>query len=120
MPPELLMSLLRSFGMLLLVLALLVLVLWVLRKYSGHHAAGGKPGMIRTRASMSLGPRERIALVEVLGERFLIGITSQQISFLTRIEADLPPEEDPMAQGKFGTFLKRTMGGGGAPKGDAL
>lgn len=74
--------------MLLVVLGILLLVLWLLRRYSSHQGPGGQQGVMRMVASMYVAPKERIALVDVLGEKILIGITPQQISFLARIEDD--------------------------------
>ena len=74
--------------MLLVVLGILLLILWLLRRYSSHQGPGGQQGIMRMVASMYVAPKERIALVDVLGEKILIGITPQQISFLARIEDD--------------------------------
>ena len=80
--PELWGTMLQSFGMLLLVLAVLVLVLWLMRRYLAHPGGAGRQGVIRMIASLYVAPKERVALVDVLGEKLLIGITPQQISFL--------------------------------------
>ena len=74
--------------MLLVVLAILILVLWLIRRFSSQQGSGGQQGIVRMVASMYVAPKERIALVEVMGEKILIGITPQQISFLSRIEDD--------------------------------
>ena len=62
-------------------------------------------------ASMHVAPKERIALVDVLGEKFLIGITSQQISFLARIEDDkicaLPEDSFRPREADFSKSLLR-------------
>jgi flagellar protein FliO/FliZ len=113
-PPELWGTLLQSFGMLLLVLALLILVLWVLRRYFSYSGAIGQQGIIRIITSLHVAPKERIALVDVLGEKLLIGITAQQISFLARIEdeKDICNSEE-LAKSRGGLFkalLKRKLG----------
>jgi flagellar protein FliO/FliZ len=108
---------LKSFGMLLLVLAVLILVLWLLRRYFSHPGAGGQQGVIRMIASLYVAPKERIALVDVLGQKLLIGITPQQISFLARIEDEEDVCEARMAEnasaGFFKALLKRKLGGAG-------
>ena len=68
-------------------------------------------------ASMYVAPKERIALVDVLGEKLLIGITPQQISFLARIEdgkniCEAHPAENSPA-GFFKALLKRKLKGTG-------
>jgi flagellar protein FliO/FliZ len=108
---------LKSFGMLLLVLAALIFVLWVLRRYFTQSGVGGQQGVIRMIASLYVAPKERIALVDVLGQKLLIGITPQQISFLARIEDEADVCEARMAEnasaGFFKALLKRKLGGTG-------
>ena len=95
--------------MLLVVLGILILVLWLIRRYSHLHGAGGQQGIIRMVASMYVAPKERIALVDVLGEKILIGITAQQISFLARIEdeKDVCASQEAEAPGGFFKALLR-------------
>ena len=111
--------------MLLVVLGVLLLVLWLIRRYSSLHSAGGQQGIIRMVASMYVAPKERIALVDVLGEKLLIGITTQQISFLARIEDDKDLCSSPAAEdtgGFFKALLRRklqTTPGSTEAKGDS-
>jgi flagellar biogenesis protein FliO len=61
---------------------------------------------------MYVAPKERIALVDVLGEKILIGITPQQISFLARIEDDKDLCSAQMSEspgGFFKSLLKRKL-----------
>jgi flagellar protein FliO/FliZ len=111
--PELWPTLLQSFGVLLLVLALMILVMWLMRRYLVFSGAAGQQGVIKMLASMYVAPKERIALVDVLGEKILIGITPQQISFLARVE-----DKDDMCAGRqeekspggfFKALLKRKL-----------
>jgi flagellar protein FliO/FliZ len=101
--------------MLLLVLALLVLVLWLLRRFFSFSGGAGQQGIIRMLASMYVAPKERIALVDVLGEKLLIGITPQQISFLARIDDEKEicgeKESEKPPEGFFKALLKRKLGG---------
>jgi flagellar protein FliO/FliZ len=108
-PPELWRTILINFSMLLVVLGILLLVLWLIRRYSSIQGAGGQSGLMRMVASMYVAPKERIALVDVLGEKILIGITPQQISFLARIEddKDLCGGQKPEAPGGFFKALLR-------------
>ena len=110
--------------MLLVVLGLLLLVLWLIRRYSSHQGPGGQQGIIRMVASMYVAPKERIALVDVLGEKLLIGITTQQISFLARIEDDKDlcgSQKTETTGGFFKALLRRkiqTASDGTEAKGD--
>jgi flagellar protein FliO/FliZ len=113
--PELWATMLKSFGMLLLVLAVLIMVLWLMRRYFTHSGAASQQGVIRMIASLYVAPKERIALVEVLGEKLLLGITPQQISFLARIEDEKDICEARLAEdasaGFFKAILKRKLRG---------
>ena len=98
--------------MLLVVLGILLLVLWLIRRYSSLQGAGGQPGIMRMVASMYVAPKERIALVDVLGEKILIGITAQQISFLSRIKDERDQCDGQKVEatgGFFKAFLKRKI-----------
>ena len=98
--------------MLLVVLGILILVLWLIRRYSSLQGAAGQQGIIRMVASMYVAPKERIALVDVLGEKLLIGITAQQISFLARIEDDKDlcnNQKTEAPGGFFKTLLRRKL-----------
>jgi flagellar protein FliO/FliZ len=123
--PELWGTMLRSFSMLLVVLGILLLVLWLLRRYSSHQGSGGQQGAIRMVASIYVAPKERIALVDVLGEKILVGITTQQITFLARIEdeKDLCGSQTTEAPGGFFKALLRrklqTAKGGTGAKGES-
>ncbi len=112
-PPEFWVTMLKSFGMLLIVLGILVAVLWLIKRYFGQQGGMGQPGVIQLLASMYVAPKERIALIDVLGEKILIGITPQQISFLARIqdEENVCPTEPPVSDGFFKSLLKKKLNG---------
>lgn len=111
--PEFWSAMLKSFGMLLIVLGVLIAVLWLIKRYVGQQSGMGKPGVIQLLASMYVAPKERIALIDVLGEKILIGITSHQINFLARIqdEENVCPEDSPVPDGFFKSLLKRKLNG---------
>lgn len=116
-PPELWMTLLKSFGMLLVVLGVLIAVLWVLRRLH-HRGVAGQPGLIQVLASSHVGPKERITLVDVLGEKLLIGITSQEINLLAKIsdKNNVCAEQPAASEGLFKSLLRRRLdNGAGSP-----
>lgn len=110
--PELWITLFKSFGMLCIVLAFLMAVLWLLRRVY-HHSGGAQPGLIQILASSYVAPKERIVLVDVLGEKLLLGITSQQINLLTKIvdEKDICALSPPAPEGLFKFLLRRKLNG---------
>lgn len=72
---------------LLLVLALVVGLSWMLRRY-----ALPRDGVIRVISALPLGTRERLLLIEVDQVRLLIGVSAQRIQTLhTFPAAALPP-----------------------------
>jgi flagellar protein FliO/FliZ len=114
--PELWITLLKSFGMLCLVLALLIAVLWLLRRVY-HHSAGAYPDLIKILSSSYVAPKERIVLVDVLGEKLLLGVTSQQINLLTKIadEKDICAAPPSAPEGLFISLLRRKLNGSLGP-----
>lgn len=69
----------RTFGMLLIVLALLFLVVYGLKRFSVKRGQRGEK-RISVLEVHHLSPKEKLVLVEVTGERILIGVTPQRIS----------------------------------------
>lgn len=101
-------ELLRVMGGLLLVVAVIVLLSWLLRRLNS--AGLGNANGIKVIASMSLGTREKIMLVNA-GNRFLLlGITSGSINTLHDFGKELPEgfSSDPKAS--FSDFLKTALG----------
>tara|TARA_B100000579_G_scaffold412158_1_gene403621 strand:- start:184 stop:483 length:300 start_codon:yes stop_codon:yes gene_type:complete len=69
----------------LLVLSLLIVTLFFLKKL--NPSLGKREGKnIKFVESYDLGTRQKIILLEVNGERFLIGVGPSQISLLSKIE----------------------------------
>jgi flagellar protein FliO/FliZ len=84
--PDLWITLLKSGIMLCIVLAVLFSVLyWIKRLLSGQSSFHGQ-GVIKQIASHHLAPKEKVVLLDVLGEKILIGITAQSINCLAKIE----------------------------------
>ncbi|MDO5056391.1 MAG: flagellar biosynthetic protein FliO [Lautropia sp.] len=97
-------SAVASFAVLLAVIVSIPLVLWLVRRLSqlpgGHtHAA------LRVQASLTLGARERIAVVKVGERALLLGITGESINLLTELDAPLPDEAAAASPRGFATLL---------------
>jgi flagellar protein FliO/FliZ len=108
--PDLWVTLLKSFGMLCIVLGLLIGLLWLLRRF--YHGGGSRQaGLIRIHASAHLAPKERIVVVEVQGKRLLLGVTPQQINLLARLpDAGEESADSPAASSlAFGSLFKRKL-----------
>ena len=66
---------LTSFGVLLLVVLSIPLVLWLVKRLS-QLSAGRANGMLSIAATLSVGPREQIAVVKIGERTMLVGITT--------------------------------------------
>ena len=75
----------KTLAMLFLVLGLLVFVLYFMKRYlfKGRNPKGNI--LIKVVSSLHLSPKERIEVIEVSGERIVLGITPGNIRFLTKL-----------------------------------
>ncbi len=87
---------LRAFGSLILVLGLAGLSLWALKKYGRGRIPGGGGGKLRVEETLALGDRRYVSILDAEGERFLIALTPQGVSLISRL--------DPGERGEPGTF----------------
>jgi flagellar protein FliO/FliZ len=72
-------------------LFLLVLVLgaaWLIKRAGGMPALRGNASM-KIVAAMSLGPRERVVLIEVGGQQWLLGVSAGSVNALHHFEQPL-------------------------------
>ena len=90
--PDLWFTLIKSAAMLCLVLALLLIVLFIMKRFFFNRNRFSELGQIKTIASCHVGPKERVVLLNVLNENILVGITQQQITCLARINDNDPNE----------------------------
>ena len=75
----------KTIAMLFLVLGLLVCVLYFMKRFlfKGQDPKGNV--FIKVVSSLHLSPKEKIQVIEVSGERIVLGITPGNISFLTKV-----------------------------------
>ena len=113
--PDIWMAFARSFSMLFVVLALLLLVFYLIKRVSDHKGVKGQKNFIKILAVHHLSPKEKLVLVDVLGDSLLIGVTPSQISKITSIDKEIdlsdPPEKElfsfsDLLSGKLGRSLK--------------
>ena len=102
---------------LVLVLALILLLAWLARqtRMGSWQMQQRQTITMKTLASMNLGIKERLVVVEVDGRRLLLGVTPQQINTLAELEAD-ERQTDPVsannndkAASGFAELLKKTL-----------
>ncbi|WP_141676659.1 flagellar biosynthetic protein FliO [Legionella jamestowniensis] len=101
-------ELLRVMSGLLLVVGVIVLLSWLLRRL--NNAGLGNSNGFKVIASMSLGTREKIMLINT-GNRFLLlGVTSGSINTLHDFGEELPVGFLSDTKTSFSEFLKTALG----------
>ena len=110
--PDLWMTLIKSVAMLSLVLGILFAALYLIRRFYWRYSGASDRGLIRMLATHHVAPKERVVLLEVLGEKILIGVTPQQINYLATIsngqEINIPQSSEK--QNFFSNLLTNAMG----------
>jgi len=78
---------LKVLAMLLIVLAVLVGILSLLKKFSvfKHETKGELP--IKILSSRSLSTKDRVEVIEISGERIVLAVSPGGINFLTKIDS---------------------------------
>ncbi len=106
--PDLWITLLKSAAMLSIVLAVVICVLLLIKRLFHYRGGYGEHGVIRMLASCYVAPKERILLIDVMGEKILIGVTTQSITCLANMGKVKEPEiiNDPASRGAFMNLLK--------------
>ena len=84
--PDLINTGLKTIAMLFIVLGVLVLVLYLMKKIMSPRGNGKGSLIIKVISSLHLSPKERIEVIEILGERIVVGVTPGNINFLTKIK----------------------------------
>ncbi len=101
----------KTFSMLFLVLAVVILVFYLIRKFSTAKGVKGGKDFIKVLSMHHLSPKEKLVLLNVLGDTILIGVTPNNISKISSIDTDM----DFSSQGSgaplnFKDFLSGKLG----------
>jgi flagellar biosynthetic protein FliO len=75
----------KTFAMLFVVLALLIIVLYFFKRYSTQGKEIKGDVRIKALSSLSLSTKDRIQVVEISGEKIVLGISPGGITFITKI-----------------------------------
>ena len=103
---------LKTLAMLCIVLGILILVLFLLKRLSYLKQGRGHGQLIRVLSSYHMTPKERIALIDVAGQKMVIGMTPGSITCLAQINKSEVLERIEGAKplgGKSGLFGKLLM-----------
>jgi len=91
------------------VLGLIVLASWVLRRFGAGPTAPG--ALVRIVTAASVGPREKVVLVEIQDQWLVLGVAPGRVSMLQQLPRQaLPHGEGQAAQG-FGRWLAEARRG---------
>ena len=101
----------RTFSMLFLVLALLLLVFYLIRRFSAQQGMKGSGNFIRVLATHHLSPKEKLVLVNVMDETVLIGVTPSSISRISVLDKSIPMTEiEGKSESGFSRLLGKALG----------
>lgn len=101
---------------LLLVLGLVVLLAWLLRQVQRWQPRSGQ--IIQVLASQSLGPRERLVLIQVGEQQILLGVAAGQITPVHVLTTPVSVSEEVMnASPDFAQRLVEALAHRGSSKG---
>jgi len=102
------MQMVRVFGGLIVVLAVIVGGLWLLKRFGGAGFRAPR-GQLRVLSSLSVGNRARLLLVQVREAQLLIGVSAQRVELVARFD-DAGDETVPAASaGSFVERLRRSL-----------
>lgn len=106
-------QLVQVLGGLAMVLALVVILAWLVRRLNGARFAGARN--LRLVAGISLGSRERILVVEVGETQLVVGVAPGRVQTLHVLDQPLAgtAPEQPVEGGSFSGRLAQLMGRGG-------
>ncbi|MBE9580206.1 MAG: flagellar biosynthetic protein FliO [Proteobacteria bacterium] len=76
---------LKTLAMLCIVIGVLILVLFLMKRFLYLRNGSGQGQLIKMLSSYHVTPKERIALIDVAGEKLVIGITPANITCLAKI-----------------------------------
>jgi flagellar biogenesis protein FliO len=104
----------KTVGALAVVVGLMLLLLFWIRKM-GLVKTGRGAALVNILETRMIAPKKYVTVLDVAGERFVVGITEQRISFLTSLKNDNETEdpahdkmEPPVAP--FSALLKTASG----------
>lgn len=110
MAPDFSASVAKMLAGLGLVLALMVGLYWLLRRFAPG-VAGLGPARLRMLGRLGVGPRKSIAMVEVAGKVLVLGIGGDSISLLDKIEDPQKVAELTAGGNSFAKALKKAGSG---------
>lgn len=92
--PDLLGATLKTFATLCIVLGLLILILYLIKRFFYQRNSLSDEKLIRMIASFHLAPKARVVVIEIMGEKMAVGVSQEGIRFLARIDSSAQQTKD--------------------------
>ncbi len=100
----------KTAAMLAVVIAVLLLLLYCVKRFSMGSSGKGEKRHIKVLSTHHFSPKEKIVLVDVLDEKYLIGVTPQAITPIAAINKTMDPEKDSSIEpAGFPAVLKKNL-----------
>jgi len=104
-------AIVKMLAALALVLAVLVGLYWLLRRFLPGQAPGASGGAMRLIGRLPLGPKKGVALVEVAGRVLVLGLGEQNVTLLATIDDQEKIRQLTAGRQGFGLALKKAVSG---------
>ncbi len=99
----------RMAGMLFVVLAVIILGFYLIKRFSTARSMKGPRNLINVIATHHLSPKEKLVLLTVMDETILIGVTPQNISKISRVSSVESIEKPGPGKPMFSEFLSTKL-----------
>jgi len=76
---------LKTMAMLFIVLGFLILVLYLVKKFILPKGKAKGDVLIKVLSTLHLSSKERVEVIEISGEKIVLGVTPGSINFLTKL-----------------------------------
>ena len=91
------------------VIGAIFLLAWIYKRSQSYRAGG--TGVINIVAAQSLGPKEKILVVEVAGEQLVLGMTASQVSTLHVLNEPITSDQGTPVITGFASRLRAALRG---------
>lgn len=99
--------LLQVLGALLLVTTLIIGMAWLAKRFSLIHPSSN--AQLKPLASLALGRKEKVVLVEAAGKTLLLGVTPSSVNFLCDLTENVSSEANHSAEQAVNTDSDNTI-----------
>ncbi len=118
--PALWYTILKSYGMLFVVIGILAGFLYLLKRFTGMNYHGGGQNPIKILGSHYIAPKSKLIVVDIQGEKMLLGVTPSAINMITKIpdhaefsDTGVTEQKDSMFRNLLKGTMKRETSGDG-------